>query len=298
MSASRFVLISSLFLAACGGAAASVPDAPSGEPPSAPPSGSATGSPSPDPIPPGAPTITLRIQGSLAPVPHVDGFAGQTAKKQVAAIRSLWLLRSADDPSPVKVFDRGDDPALVDYVTEQPVTLATVARASIPSGTYRLAKVSVPYVRYAVASRLHAGAYDVDGAYDNVQALANDAVVDGVKRARGWYRYAFTSGGATLASVEGGGAPIPAVPSTGGVSLDTSGADTFYVFSLDAFFDTAATYDETVTFEANVHESFRWRDEAGPGYAAGVFDTTSTSFEPVMSFGANAFTVRVERSGI
>jgi hypothetical protein len=238
----------------------------------------------------------LRIKGSTEAVPHVDGFAGETAKVQIAAIKSLWLLRSDDDPAPVKVFDRGDQPALVDYVTGEPVTLATVARKAVPSGTYRKAKVGVAYVKYSVPARMHDAGVAVDGQYDNVQALSDGAIIDGAPRARGWYRYAFSYAGTTYGTLEGGGAPTPAVPTTGGVGLDTSGAEAFYTFGFDAAYDGTVTYDEIVTFEANVHESFRWQDQALAGYAPRVFDTTPTSFEPVMSFGANAYKVTFERS--
>lgn len=293
-----------VFVVACGGSAASVGDAPPADATSdATPSGGAAEGKGSEPDAPDAAALalngaklTLVLKGSTAPVPHADGLSGETAKVQVAAIKSLWLLRSADDPNPVRVFDLGASPVLVDYVTGAPVTLATVARTSIPSGTYRVAKVGVSFVHYRVASRLHANGVTVDGDYDNVQALSDGAPIDGTPRARGWYRYSFLTGATPLGSVEGGSAPTPVVPSGGGVTLDTSGPEAFYTFGFDAAFDATATYDETVTFEANVHQGFRWQDQALPGYAAGVFDTTTTSFEPVMAFGANAYAVSFARS--
>ena len=42
------------------------------------------------------------------------------------------------------------------------------------------------------------------------------------------------------------------------------------------------------------YESFRWQDQALAGYAPKVFDTTPTTYEPVMSFGASAFSLVLE----
>jgi hypothetical protein len=44
-----------------------------------------------------------------------------------------------------------------------------------------------------------------------------------------------------------------------------------------------------LTFEVNVHESYRWEDQDQPGYAKGVFDSTASTFEPVKAFGASRF---------
>jgi hypothetical protein len=81
----------------------------------------------------------------------------------------------------------------------------------------------------------------VDGDYDNVQALSRNVRIDGATRDRGWYRYTFLSGGASLGSLEGAGGPTPAVATSGGVTLDTSGPEAFYTFGVDAAFDASAT---------------------------------------------------------
>jgi hypothetical protein len=47
----------------------------------------------------------------------------------------------------------------------------------------------------------------------------------------------------------------------------------------------------THIFRVNMHESYRWADQDGPGFAPGVFDTTPTTFEPVKQFGANSFEI-------
>jgi hypothetical protein len=304
MIASRLSLLASLsLLVACSGASAGVGD-PTGPAPDG--SGSGTGSaspagpdgtptPTPAPADPGGPRVTIRAKGSFADFAYADGFSGETAKVQIAAIKTLYLLRSADDPSPVKVFDLGDSPALVDYATGEPATLATVALRSIPDGVYRRAKLGVSYVRYSVAARMHAGALPVDGQFDNVQALSDGAKIEGAVHKKGWYRYAFSAYGTTYGSREGDDAPTPATTTTGGVELDLSGNESFYAFPVDVAVDTSVTVDQDVLFEANVKDAFRWQDQALAGYAAGVFDATPSSYEPVMSFGASSYTVTFSR---
>jgi len=94
--------------------------------------------------------------------------------------------------------------------------------------------------------------------------------------------------------VEGGGAPVPQVPATGGIALDSAGSDSFYVFPTRVVIDPTVPNDQRAVCEVNVHESFRWQDQDGAGYAPRVYDTTPTSFEPVMAFGANSFTLQLE----
>ena len=52
--------------------------------------------------------------------------------------------------------------------------------------------------------------------------------------------------------------------------------------------------DLTLVLAVNMHESFRWMDEAGTGFTDGVFDATPTTFEPVLQFGANSFALTIE----
>jgi hypothetical protein len=75
--------------------------------------------------------------------------------------------------------------------------------------------------------------------------------------------------------------------------MDMSGPETFYVFPVALAVDPKSNVGRDVLFTANVFESFRWQDEPKPGYASGVFDTTESTFEPVMAFGANAFALTV-----
>lgn len=270
--------------AACGGSSADVPAGPGTETPANP------GEPPPSSS--SEATITIAMRGSTEPFTHADAYAGQTPRKQITAVKSLWLYRSPTDTAPLRVFDHGDAPVEVDLVTEDEVVVATVPVASLTSGRYTFAKVGVSYVKYAVDATMH-GPVTVSGFYDNVQALSDGAIVDGTKRKRGWHRYSFVSGGMTLGTTEGENAPTPIATSGGGISMDMSGPETFYAFAVDVTIDDRSSLDHLASFVVNVHESFRWQDQPYPGYTAGVFDTTPATFEPVMAFGASAFSLTV-----
>ena len=284
----RTALASSLLLAAaCGGSTHTVaPEDPYLSGPGSGGSGSGAGDP-------GGPRLTLALRGSVAPFAHGDAFSGQTPTRQIVAIRSLWLYKSAADPSPLKVLDLGANAVESDLVSGVTSDIGTVALRSLPAGTYTLAKVGTAYVRYSVASRMHS-VLTADGRYDNVQALSDGAVIDGQTRPKGWYRYSFAVGATTYGALEGTNAPLPQLPSAGGISLESSGAESFYVFPTSLTIEPGQPADQRVVCEVNVHESFRWQDQAEPGYAPHVYDTTPTAFELVMAFGANAFSLNLE----
>jgi len=287
----------SLALAACGGESGEVADPAPG--PVDPGPGGSPGTPAPvtPGTPPGAPgtpgtptgaTVTLSLRGITTPVAHDDGFQGQTPTRQIVAVRSLWLYRTPTDPAPVAIADL---PTAVetDLTTGLRNDIATVSLASLPAGTFTLAKVGVTHVRYTIAARMHAMGVSVDGRYENVQALSQGVVVDGASRDKGWFRYAFVGGGVPYGALEGADAPLPAVPAAGGMGLDTSGPQAFYVFPVSLTIDPTVPDDLRVTCEVNVWKSFRWLDQSTFGFTAGVYDTTPVSYEPVMSFGASAF---------
>ncbi len=279
----RLLLASSFLLAACGGSGAS-----SG--------GSGSGQEEPGATPPAPGTgaqVTLALRGSVSPVPHTDGFASQTPKSQYVAVKSLWLLKSAGDPSPLKVADLGTAAVETDLVSGKTNDVATVSLKSLPPGTYTIAKVGVAWVRYRVAARLHNGVA-TDGRYDNVEALSDGVVFDGAARQKGWFRSAFGIGDTTYGTLENNDAPLPQLASSGGMALETVGPDSFYVFPMHITIDPNEPKDQRIVCEVNVHESFRWKDEVTSGYATNVFDTTPTTYEPVMSFGASAFSLYLE----
>jgi len=293
----QLALASSFLLAACGGSTGSIDDSRPGDPAAPGASSGGSGSGQQEPGTPPAPgtgaQVTLALRGSTTPVPHTDGFASQTPKSQNVAVKSFWLLKSANDPSPLKVADLGTQAVETDLVSGKTNDLTTVSLKSLPAGTYTIAKVGVAWVRYRVAARLHNGVA-TDGRYDNVEALSDGVVFDGKVRQKGWFRSEFGIGDTTYGTLENNDAPLPQLPSSGGMTLETSGPDSFYVFPMHVTIDPNEPKDQRIVCEVNVHESFRWKDELTSGYATNVFDTTPTAFEPVMSFGASAFSLFLE----
>lgn len=292
---SRLVALSCLAAIACGGSV-DTPRDPDPPPGSAPSSGvPATPAPSPGG---GAaqtgPFVEIFMTGATTPFSHGDGLAGATPIHETIAVKKLALLRSPADPSPLLVFDHGAAPVEVELTKGARVPVAKVPARGLASGVFTYARVGVSYARYAVPATLHTGVTaPVPGRYENVQALSDGAPIDGVARKKGYFRYAFVVGGTTYGTLEGEDAPTPVTTTTGGIGMDLSGPETFYVFPVQIAVDPNVSRDVTVDFTVNVSESFRWSDQPSPGYAKGVFDTTPSTFEPVMAFGANAFTLTV-----
>ena len=303
-----FSLSLSLLLVACGGSSAGIDDpvvGPAPDPSSSSSSGAPgtpgtgdPGDPGTTPPDPGGPRVTISMRGSTDPFTHSDGFSGETPRKQIVAVKSLWLYRSPTDANPVKVFDHGDKAVEVDLVSGKTVDIAKVAAKSLPAGVFTMAKSGISYVKYQVDARMHSGTAfgAIDGYYDNVQALSDGAVIDGAKKKKGDFRYSFVASatGATVGTLEGENAPTPVATTGGGIVMDMSGPETFYVFPINMAVDPNVATDQVVDFELNVFESFRWSDQSMPAYSTGTFDTTPSQFEPVMAFGANAFNLTVK----
>jgi hypothetical protein len=296
-----FALASVSLAVACGGSSSGVDD-PNAPPPGGSGEGSSGSSGATNPNnpgnPPGNPTnptnpvtgpkVTIKMRGSTAPFAHADGFGGETPKKQIVAVRSLYLYRSPTDANPVLVFDHNANTVEAELITGKTTDIASVVAKTLPAGVFTMAKAGAAYVRYTVDARMHTP-IAIDGQYDNVQALSDGAMIDGVSQKKGHFRYSFVSGGVTYGTLEGEDAPTPVVNSNGGLTMDMSGPQTFYVFPVNIAIDPNVTTDHEVLMELNVDKSFRWQDQPNLGYTKDVFDTTPTMFEPVMAFGANTF---------
>ncbi len=276
------------FLAGCGGSGATIADDPTGgDAGTSVPAADAGSSEGGDAS--GGANVEIHVVGSVAPVPHDDGFAGQTPSIERVGITSLRLFRDTSDATGLTVFDLGAHPVEASLADEADTIVARVPARSLAAGHFTVARVGVSHVYYRVAATVHAGAA-VAGQLETVQAMSDGAVIDGAPRSRGFYESTFTSGAYSYGPTTGTN-PVPKIESTGGIRLDDSTKESAYVFPVDVVVDPAVGHDVRVVFTVNVHQDFRWQDQAGPGYATGVFDTTTTTFEPVMSFGANAFSL-------
>ncbi len=288
----RFLRVAPLFLtlAACGGSTVEIgaySGADSGSP------DAATTSPDGG-VTPAGPKVHIHLRATGTPVAHGDGLSGQTPSDQRIGIRKLTMSKSAADPSPMVVFDLGANAVEAGLNDKNDTIVASVPAATLKAGQYTLARVAISHVRYKVAATMHASGQNVPGVFSNLQVLSNGSTVDGATFDKGHYKFSFEVGGSALGGQTGESGPLPQTPSGGGITLDTSGTESAYVFPIDIPVDPAVKSDVNIVFELNTHENFRWQDEASPDYQTGVFDVTPTTFEPVKSFGANSFRVFAE----
>jgi hypothetical protein len=236
------------------------------------------------------------MTATTAPFPHSDGLSGQTPITHKSGLRSYRLFKDKNDAVGVSVFDLGKGFVEVSYdngadtlVTEVPVT-------SIPEGVYTRAQVVHTHVRYRIKATAHNGNFVVPGEFDNVQVMSDGTTLDGVERQGGYYRYVFKGPGFDF-PLEGQGAPIPTVPSSGGFSVSLVNGQWIYEFPVAFTIDHGVKGVVDTALHVNMFESFRWKDENKPGYAPKIFDVTAGSFEPVLRFGANSFEVKIKPGG-
>jgi hypothetical protein len=241
----------------------------------------------------GSGQIAVHLRSSTSPFDHQDGLAGQTPTMHVAGLKSLKLLRTTDDPSPVTVFDLGADPVQVDFADGADTLVYTATAGDLPAATFTRARVVYSWVKYQVAATMHTNGLTLPGTFDNLQVLTDGTMVDGATYDAGHYDYLFTTSGMTFPA-SGENAPIPEWSSAGGFEVVSENGEWAYYFPVTLPVDPTLDTDVAVVLSVNMHESFRWQDEPTAGYATDVFDTTPTTFEPVKQFGANTFTVSVE----
>lgn len=241
----------------------------------------------------GGANIEIHLRATTAPFPHSDGLSGQTPLAHSSAIRSLFLYKDANDTAPLEVFDFGADAVEAGYDDGDDTLVATVKAKTLPKATYTLARVVHNYVRYRVSATAHSGGFSAPGEFDNLQVLSDGSNVGGVMHDHGYYEYKFTTAGMTF-PVSGSDAPTPEWVGGGGFSVKLENGQWSYSFPVTLPVDPDITNDIKIVLGVNMNESFRWQDQTSPGYAPGVFDTTATTFEPVMRFGANSFAVTVE----
>lgn len=237
--------------------------------------------------------IAIRLRASAAPFEHADGFAGQTPIAFESGIRSLVLLRDENDPAPVTVFDLGQDAVATRYEDGADTLVYTARARDLPAATFTIARVVHAWTRYEVAGTMHNGALSAPGTFQNFQVLSDGTLVDGTVRDAGYYEYVFATNGMSFPT-SGTNAPTPEYEGTGGFSVRVEDGEYAFYFPVNLPVDPSVPTDLAVVLDVNVHEAFRWQDQDQAGYEVGVFDTTPTSFEPVMQLGANSFALTLE----
>jgi hypothetical protein len=239
------------------------------------------------------PEITIRFRANTDAFVHSDGLSGQTPLAHSGGLRKLELYKDAGDPNPLTVFDFGQDFVVVGFNDGDDTAVHTLPASSLPAGLYTVARAVYSHVRYRVAATMHVGGQALPGEFDNLQVLSDGTTIDGQARNHGYYEYVFSTGG-TEFPISGTNAPVPQWSETGGFSAKLEEGEWGYTFPVELLLTPEVTSDIDIVLEVNMHESFRWQDQDDPGFAAGVFDTVPTAFEPVMRFGANDFALTLE----
>jgi hypothetical protein len=239
------------------------------------------------------PKLLFHVRTSTKPFVHTDGLAGQTSTMTKQGIRSLRLLRKAGDPAPVVAFDHGKDFVEAGYDAGDDTLVGEAYASALPKDTFTFAQIVVTHSRFRVTSTMHASGLALPGTFDCVETLTDGVTLDGVTHDAGWYRYVFETGGSSYPQ-EGMGAILPSSSENGGFTMKSSPGETYYEVPIDLAVDPTLGHDVKVVVEVNMDHAFRWEDQALPGYAKDVYDTTPTSYEPVRHFGANSFVVSYE----
>lgn len=87
--------------------------------------------------------------------------------------------------------------------------------------------------------------------------------------------------------------PIPG----GGFTTRFEDGETVYYFPVSLLVNDRLTEDMHILFEVNVHEGFRWIDNAMTDHEPCVFDMTPLGTEPIAQAGANDYSYRVSETG-
>lgn len=237
----------------------------------------------------GQQNISIFVVGDLTPKTFTDGLSGQTPSAQEFGVGRLDLMTGPGDPSPVTVFDHGTAPVLVDMLSTQPTLAGQGASAAIPAGTYPWGRVALNLVRTTVATTAHAAGNAVPADVTIVSALG-DTLVGGVAWAKGRTEYHVKVGTTIDTTFPGTAPPLPAT-SGGMVVQDATHTWLVFPFSTPFVIDPTDSTPQVATITYEVFQSFRWEEQASPGFTGGVFDldVATMSTEPVRNFGTTGY---------
>lgn len=240
----------------------------------------------------GGPHVYVHLRSTHEAVEHAPGTSGQTPRDWVSGIRSLHLLRTEDDPDPVLVFSHGDGYVEASYADGADTIVGSTAIASLTPGTFTWARAVHTHVRFTIDATLHSSFGAVPGTLEDLIVLSDRTTVGGATRDHGDYRYVFRAGGMEHPA-EGTGFVLMPIAG-GGFSARLEEGETAYYFPAFLEVRDDLTADVHLIFEVNVHEGFRWIDDAQPDYVEGVFDTTVIGAETIVQAGANGYRYFVE----
>lgn len=237
--------------------------------------------------------LIIRVGGDTTPKTIADGLAGQTPKAYTMSLSRYEIMTSAQDPSPVLVFDHKDQPVAIDML-KGPQEAGSAALTTIPTGTYTHGRVKLTSTSFTVAATVHAPG-PLPGEV-TVTAALSDGKLDGTDVKQGDVSYVFSVFPTPIPGV------LPPLPPTPGGQIVQQGGETWMVFPFTKplFISSASPTDWTATITYQVADSFRWEDDTSKaGHQPDVFDVTALptpSFEAVKSFGATGYLIEEQES--
>ena len=234
------------------------------------------------------------LHADQTPIAVDPSSAGETPTDQRIGFLGLRLLEGASDSSPLVVANLSA-PVDVGYNEGDDTVIATVPAKNLRAGHFTVAQVPIAYVRFTVGGTFHTGEIAAPGNFSDVISMANGAMIDGTSRDQGFWETAFSSFGGTTYGMQTGEHAVTAQPgAVSGISLDTAGSPSQYVFATSLDVDPNLDHDIRVVFHVNTYQDFRWQDQSAAGYAAGTFDVSASGFETVTQLGANSMSTTIE----
>ena len=239
---------------------------------------------------------------SAAPVTHADDLSGRTPALQKLAFGGLDLGKSATLPSggssaPLVELGGADVEATINDGSDTVVARVSADRLAI--GTYQVARIYVTHVTSSIEATFHpATGPAVFGVFTH-RLVLSESSLDGVPAYAGDLHHTFVAGGSTLAkfdcSTNSGDACPDVLPwSRGALALTIDKGIGWYELPVSLTVDASfAQHDSDLFFDVNVNEDVRWQDTSAAGFSPRVYDTTTTSYEPVMQFGPNSITAQL-----
>jgi hypothetical protein len=220
---------------------------------------------------------SLRISGQMALEPCTDcpdisddATSFQTPSGLRVGVAWVELLRSADDPMPVRIVSAAP-PQDADLVAG--ATFADVDVGAVPEGVYTHVRVELDWVRFTVAATAHDDDLALPGTVDVDYVTSTHVSEAGVLRKQGDYVATFSALGQSFP--QSGSAPVEYPPPYPNSTVAVAGE--LYRVTLPApeqpievSHEAPQSVDVSVTFF--IAHAFGWIDLDEPAYRLGVWD--------------------------
>ena len=217
-------------------------------------------------------TISIYLTGDLSPKAYSDDLAGQTPTDYFVAISKYYLLTSADDPEPVRCFERST-PIEADLFQDNFVGACDTP--SVPSAQYTHGRTQVDWMRYTVQGTLHAEGQSLPNEISFFRAFS-DTTYQGDSFSAGEGTFTLSGPPSYTSRMT-----FEALPSVPGVDIELVEGELWMTFPytrpLDIDQQDPSPHWARTHWE--IHEAFRWEDDSASGYTTGIWDVSEAPDE-------------------